>query len=255
MTTTIAVWNKSTRLSDADAALMTKACQYQMTYHVAPALGRKPWVVCFFNAGQTPPGSAVPIVILDNADQAGALGYHTEDDNGNPWGRVFVAPILDNGGKALIGALSVSAVLSHEVIETYADPNTNYWADCWDGTMTAYEMCDPVENDCYSVSVAPGLLSKKVAVSVSNFVTDEWFDPLAKHGISVLDYMGTTRGPLQMSPQGYVIKLNLKTGKVTSVFGSVRAEKLHHMKKPGPTPRSKQRANTENNQWRIRDAR
>lgn len=240
---TIAVINKSTLVNDTDGALMVKACLQQLHNDVAPLLGRDPWSVKYYAKGKVAPAAYFPIVLLDDPDQANALGYHTEDPDGKVWGRVFAKPVLSNGGSALRGSMSVSSVLSHEVIETFADPSVNYWVDRYDGTFVAYEMCDPVESDTYDIKVSPGLLKASVPVSVSNFVTDAWFDPQAAK-TAQLDFMHTTTAPLKLSRGGYVVILNVKTGKVTEVFGSHNAEALHKIKKPGfPAARTSKRSN------------
>lgn len=241
MTITIAVINKSTLLSDSDGALMVKACKWQMTYHASKELNRSAWNIVYVPKSGTQPAGAFPIVIMDDPDQADALGYHTEDPDGRIWGRVFVKPVLDNGGTALSGALSVSSVLSHEVLETFVDRSVNYWADRMDGkTMVALEVADPVENDSYNVTVTDASGSK-VQVAVSNFVTDAWFDPQA-NPTTKRDHMGTTPGPLQMSPGGYIVVLDYTSGKIDQVFGSKEAETLHNMKKPAhPASRTARR--------------
>lgn len=230
MTTTIAVLNKSTLLSDADASTMASACQFQVTHHLAPLSARGGWKVIFFGKGQVVPPVDFQIVIMDDPDQANALGYHTEDPDGKVWGRVFVKPVLDNGGSALKGALSVSAVLSHEVCETFCDKSVNMWVDRMDGTMVALEVCDPVENDSYTVTVTAPDGSHQV-VSVSNFVTYAWFDKQAPAG-SRFDFLHNVHAPLTMSPGGYMVVMDVHRAKVTEVFGSTHGEEEHKKKKP-----------------------
>lgn len=233
---TIAVVNRSNRVSDADGLLMTQACQLQLTKHAAPLLGRRTWSVKFYGKTATPPKSAFPIIIFDTPDQAGALGYHTTDDSGNPWGRVFASPVLDNGGTVLRGSLSVSAVLSHEVLETFVDFNVNLWADRFDGTEVAVEVCDPVEADAYDVLVG----TAQVPVAVSNFVLDEWFDAFQTTG--KFDYLGNVKAPLQMSAGGYIIVRDLSNGHISAVWGSKEAEAMHALRKPGhPAARTSKR--------------
>lgn len=232
MTTIIAVVNKSTLVSDADVKLMAAACDLQLTKHVAPLSNRGIWHVKPFTKDQTLPKGCVPIYILDTPDQAGVLGYHTEDGKGKVWGRVFAKPVLHHGGTALQGALSVSSVLSHEVCETFCDKSVNMWIDRMDGTLIALEVCDPVENDSYDVPVVDDA-GQTVQVSVSNFILYSWFDSFAPAGTR-FDYMHNVKTPLTMSPGGYLVVLDTATGKVTEVFGSHDAEKLHHQKKPHP---------------------
>ena len=99
----------------------------------------------------------------------GVLGFHTEDQGGKLWGVVAAKPELDNGAQVTTGDWSVSSVLSHEVLEMFVDPNCNLWANDGKGSAYSFEVCDPVEAPSYAVN----------GVSVSNFVTPSWFDPLA----------------------------------------------------------------------------
>ena len=228
----LAIVNASTLVSDSDVRLMTSAVKKQVYLHALPAYGMssKSVEIVFVPTGGTAPADAYPIVIMDDADQAGALGYHTEDPGGKVWGRVFARPVLSNGGFALAGSLSVSTVLSHEVLETIFDLNVNMWVDRYDNTFVAKEVSDPVENDEYPVDVQDHV-GVSVHVSVSNFVTLTWFDPQADAS-SKFDWMGTVKAPLTMSPGGYVVVLDTTNGQVTQVFGSDEAKKLHEIKKP-----------------------
>ena len=228
--TRFAVINQSTMMSDDDAKTAWYAVKNQLYWEAAPLLNRKFVDSVFVPKGAVAPADAFPIVILDNPDQAGALGYHTEDPGGKVWGRVFVQPVISNGGTMLSGSLSVSAVLSHEVLETFVDMNANRWADRLDGTMVALEVADPVENDAYEVGSLDAAGSH-VKVSVSNFVLDAWFDPMAAM-TERFDFMQRVKAPLTMSPNGYVVVLDTKTGTTSQVFGSEEAEWFHMMKKP-----------------------
>src|SRR5438445_751400 len=129
-----------------------------------------------FRSGPTPSTAAMGCAgssLADDAEQAGALGYHAETPDGRPYGRVFVGPVLDHGGGWLEGQLSVSTVVSHECCELFCDPNVNLWADDAQGRAYAVEACDPVEADSYEVSVEGRV------VAVSNFVHPAWFDARA----------------------------------------------------------------------------
>lgn len=234
------VVNRSSLVSDADLTVMVKACQIQLSQHAAPLLGRRTWRLKQLKADGVVPAGEMQIVVLDDADQAGALGYHTQDPQGNPWGRVFARPVLSHGGTLMQGALSVSAVLSHEVLETFMDQSVNLWADMFDGqNEVAYEVCDPVQSDTYSVDVTTkdGVTH---SVSVSNFVTEHWFDATAT-GVQ-LDYLNKTPGPLKLSSGGYMVTYNYATGKVNEIFGSKEAEELHSkIKPPFPAARTARR--------------
>ena len=140
------------------------------------------------------PAGADLLVILDNADQAGDLGYHDETPDGKPYARAFVTPILDQGGKPLRTDMSVSACVSHEVCEWFGDPYVNLWADDGGRKEYAVELCDPVENDSYEID----------HVAVSNFVTKRYFDHLAPKG-SRFDYLKKLKKPYSMTPGGYLL--------------------------------------------------
>lgn len=231
---TINIIDKSTLLNDADFQLMVEACRIQLEQHVAPMWLRGAWKIVV----NQPESVGYPIVIMDDPDHAGALGYHTESPDGNVWGRVFVKPVLNGKGTMLHGSLSVSAVLSHEVIEAYCDPNVNLWTDMGNGKMVCYEACDPVENDSYEVTTKGG--SK---VSVSNFVLPAWFDPQSEPNAK-FDWMAVLARPFAMSKGGYMVVMDLKTGKVGNVFGSMESEEQHGVRQdPHPAARSVRKKN------------
>lgn len=207
----IAVVNQSKRLTNAEVAIMTEACNVQVYRHAAPAWGKLPMHVGFYLAETMVPKDADPIVIFDSPDEADALGYHSETPDGKVYGKVFVDPVLDNRGAVMKGGLSVSAVLSHEVLEQFVDPDCNLWADGGDGKLYAIEVADPVEADAYTITVA----GKKVAVS--NFVFPEWFDKENRPGAR-FDYMKVLKKPFTMSKGGYMIVM--RAGKEESVFAA-----------------------------------
>lgn len=205
----ITVVNRSTSVSNADVQKMVRACAYQLKNHAAPAWGKTPIPVVYSVTEATaPPGSWV-IGVFDTSDQAGALGYHDVTSGDVVYGRVFARPVLDHGGDALTKELSVASVLSHEVLETFVDPFCNLYAD-WDGIRAvALEVGDPVEADSYAVPV------DGVKVTVSNFVTQRWFDPRATTG--PFDHMGNCKEPFAMTRGGYLIVM--KEGGINQVFG------------------------------------
>jgi hypothetical protein len=213
--TNLYVVNHSTSVSNGDVQLMTRACAHQLRYDAAPIFGLAPIPVTYISAKNlhsvAAPGSWV-ISILDDSDQADALGWHTEEQGDLIYGRVFAKPVLDNGGDALTNALSVASVLSHEVLETFADPRCNLWADDGRGVLTAYEICDPVESDSYPLSVS----GAPVPISMSNFATPSWCDPNAAKG-GKFDFMGNVSEPFEMTRGGYVIEM--VNGQVSQQFG------------------------------------
>lgn len=217
----IAVQNLSTLVADRDAYDMTILVAEQVRRHVAPAWGIQPPRVEYVPV--TPSALAVPappkfdavIGILDDADQAGDLGWHTEGPGADVYGRVFARPVLGNGGNALTRPLSVCSVLSHEVIETALDSACNGWAQRADGTLVARELCDPVESDSYTVAIS-STMGVQVTGTVSDFVLPAWFDPGAATGAQV-DQMGLLASPFGVRPDGYVIVMS--GGTVTEQWG------------------------------------
>lgn len=231
-----AVINDSTVCTDAQVQEMYTAVRNQLWSHVAPAWNRQFMDSVFVAKGGTVPSDCYPIYVLDNADVAGALGYHTEDPGGSVYGRVFAETVLAASGSVLQTSLSVSACLSHEVIEFFIDKHCDLWAH-YDAThLVAYEAGDPVEDGSYNVM---GLTQE---VAVSNFVLDAWFDGQQTTGVQ-WDWMKQCTGPLTMTPGGYVVLLDCTTNQTSQQFGSRDAETLHNLiKPPHPASRSTRRS-------------
>lgn len=220
-----AVVNESTRVTDADVILMVEAVQMQMTANIAPAWGRVPANLVFFPKGAVLPANAQPCLILDTPDAPNALGYHDEDAHGKVYSKIFVSPVLDNGGVPLAGAttsvVSVASVLSHEVAEQFCDPTCNGWIDgtihvhSKSYTSVALEVADPVENDGYTVITANG-----THVTVSDFVFPAWFDGKAPKGTR-FNQLNSLKAPFTMTSGGYLI-VRTKPGTTSQVFGESR---------------------------------
>jgi hypothetical protein len=209
------VFNGSTLIHDEDVRAMVRACNIQIRDHVAPAWGIDRVVVTFHSGtGLSSIQEAVPagswvIGVLDNPDQAGVLGWHSQDDQDRIYGEVFAQPSLEDGqSTATQGPYAVSATLSHEIIETFGDPLCTAWSDSGRGYLVATELCDPVEADGYPID----------GVQVSNFVKPAWFDVLAPAGTSY-DYLGKCKGPLSMTKGGYWVQM--KDATETQKFGDV----------------------------------
>jgi hypothetical protein len=213
MSMIIAVQNLSTLVTDEQAYDMAMIADYQLRHHMAAAWGIQPPLLAYRQEG-APQKFGALIGILDDADQAGILGWHTEGPDASVYGRVFARPVLDNGGTVMSGRLSVCSVLSHEVLETAGDAACNGWSQRGDGLLVARELCDPVEGDTYPVTITSrggtGLTG-----TVSNFVFPAWFDPDAKG--APYDWMNTLSAPFQVRPDGYVIVMS--AGTVTEQWG------------------------------------
>jgi hypothetical protein len=208
---------------------MTQAVATQVRLDAAPLWDRSPAAVIFYTNASDVPATAHGIAIVDTIqDQPqGVLGFHTEDPGGKLWGVVAAKPELDNGGQVLTGDWSVSSVLSHEVLEMFVDPNCNLWADDGKGSAYSFEVCDPVEAPSYAVS----------NVSVSNFVTPAWFDPLAP-ATAQFDKLGHLSAAFSILTGGYVVYES--AGQAQQKFGDAFPDWRKQMK-TGPLARTRQR--------------
>lgn len=146
------------------------------------------------------------LVYFDDADAAGALGYHDLTKDGQPVAKIFVKTTLAD-------RQLVSVTAAHELFEMVIDPIANLWAQAKDGTEYAYEMCDPVEEDTFVVDGIP----------MSNFVHPAWFEPFDHPSGTKFDHLGLLTKPFSMTKGGYMIIK--KNGKVSEVFGSKAKER------------------------------
>lgn len=221
----IAVINESKLVNNTDVATMCAAIQIQLDLHVLPAWNMKAATIKFYADAKTVPGYAWVVSMLDNSTQAGALGYHSLD-NDKVDAFIFAQPVLSNGGTTLVfnpanpSQYTVSATLSHEVCEMVGDRYAGGFSvgpQISQGNLYCQELCDPVENDSYGISV------NKTTVSVSNFVFPSWFNPEATAKLNApFDYLNKLTAPFTMDAGGYMIIASLTNeGQVTAkhVFG------------------------------------
>lgn len=188
----IAVINESTVLTDAEVQAALPALNHQVRYHFGPSWNQY-GVLRFYTKGAAIPSSYAQMAILDNSDQAGALGYHDKTAAGKPVGKVFAATDAKYG-------LSWTVTLSHEVLEMLADPKIQRGEQVGSGDFYALEVGDPVEadSDGYSITV-----TGYAPVLVSNFITENWFDDSGSNR-GPYDYRRLLTAPLQVRSGGYV---------------------------------------------------
>jgi len=190
----IALINHSTHrgINAAWLAKVASVLEDQTFQHFAPFWQSQGVRVTPAPNAQGLPADTVPMVILDDADQADALGYHSITPEGHVYGRAFVKPILSNGGTLHTGANSLSCTLSHEVLETIGDPYANFWADMPSGLEDAIELCDRVEADSYEID----------HIAVSNFLGPRAF----RDGPGPYDWLRLMTSPWEIRPGGYAIR-------------------------------------------------
>lgn len=198
----IACINKATVDLGVPFDKLTATLQKCFDEHFLPVWG---YPVKLYNT-DAPKPSDWQFVYLNDADTAGALGYHELTHDGQPISKVFVQTTL-----AVNELVSVTAC--HELFEMVIDPLANLWAEAPDGTEYAYEMSDPVEQDTFLVD----------GIEMSNFVHPSWFEPFKHPPGTKFDHLGLLKKPFSMTKGGYVIVK--KKGKVTQEYGSKAKEK------------------------------
>ena len=241
----IAFVNKSTLLTNDEVNLMAAFCQVGIEdwAHAYEALVP----VVNFVAGAIP-ADAEPLYFFDNADAAGALGYHDLTPQGLPYAKVFVKLVLGDGGFKFIGPdptdLTVETVLSvadHETKEMAGDPDVNVWCD---GSIvdpksgkkyasTCFEMADAVQGNAYLAMLPNGQKGL-----LSDFLWPAWFNPKARKG-SKFNHTGTLKKPFTVDKGGYAIVRNSLRGSA-QIFGEEPAKMKYAWRvKATPHPASR----------------
>ncbi len=192
----IAVINVSTVVADLDLKRMVDAVQVQIGRDWTPVWGI-PAQLNLLSHGQQPPANYWWLGIFDNADQAGALGYHDLTTTGLPIGKVFAKTTLDAGDL-------VSVTLSHEALEMLGDPDVNLIVQKGSRGY-AYEVCDAVEDDSLGYDID--------GVRVSDFVYPQYFETFWKRGATKFDHLGHLKAHLPaLTHGGYMAYLDFMTG-------------------------------------------
>jgi len=172
-----------------DCAFWVEAVRTQLQQHAAPAWGLPAPGVFLYDENQfTPSSEGAVIAIVDDDGDDTAAGFHSIVGN-VPFG------LVDLGQSD-----APSVVLSHEALELWANASLDRWAPGPSGLDYAMELCDPVQEDGYSVAVE--LFGDRRMVEVSNFVMPGWFG---------LDGRTAWRGDLArfvIAPGGYAITRN-----------------------------------------------
>jgi len=190
----IAIANRSTVMTDAEVAKITAALQIQVTRDFYPAWGITATLKFVGQKDVIPPGAWV-LAVLDNSDQADALGYHDVTAAGLPLGKAFAKSDIDAG-------LQPPVTISHELLEMLADPEINA-CSLVGRRLYANEACDPCEADEFGYLID--------GVLVSDFVTPAWFRPTA-HPAGPYDFRKLIKKPLGLLKGGYCQYLDIGPG-------------------------------------------
>jgi hypothetical protein len=196
----ISVINESTVLTDAEVVPVIAALQKQVTNDFRPVWGTDAELTIVPKGAQPPAGSWW-LVLLDDSDQANALGYHDLTTEGLPIGKVFAASDLKAG-------TSWTVTVSHELLEMLGDPNINLAVFAQNsgtgGILYAYEVCDSCEDDSVGYEIENILLS--------DFVYPSWFESFRTEGSTQFDRMNRIKKPFQLLVGGYIGTFNVTAG-------------------------------------------
>jgi hypothetical protein len=182
----IAITNQSTVVSDNDVQRLLPALQKQVSSDFF-AYWNQDGALTWLPKDNPLTAGWWQIVVLDDPDEAGALGYHELSSVGTPLGKVFAKLDINSGS-------SWTCTLSHELLEMLADPDINLCAQADDGKIYSYEVGDPVEADILGYEIDGVLLS--------DFVTPKWFSP-SVFGDRV-DFKRRISKPFEIAPDGYI---------------------------------------------------
>ena len=189
----IAVTNVSTCLTDEQVEAVLPALQRQVSQDF-DAYWNLDCALQFLPKSGTLAAGWWQMVVMDDPDQAGALGYHEVSSQGTPLGKVFAGLDLKMGA-------SWTVTLSHELLEMLADPWINWCAQSPEGKIYALEVCDAVEAD--------GLGYEIDGVLLSDFVTPGWFEPTEADR---MDFKQRVSQRLELGAGVYISVLDAKKG-------------------------------------------
>jgi hypothetical protein len=232
----ISIINASTVVTDEDAATVVAALKIQVSrdFFLAWGIDAK---LTFVPKGGTPAVGDWQVVVLDNSDQADALGYHDITTEGLPIGKIFAKSDIDAG-------MSWSVTASHEILEMIGDPDINLTALVQDasggGRLYSYETCDACEDDSLGYKIGD--------VLVSDFVFPSWFESFWAPGATQFDQQSKVTAPFQLLPGGYIGYMDIN---ITNGWQQLTADKsaMTLRKSRPPIGSRRNRRSVPRNQW------
>jgi hypothetical protein len=197
----VTVINSSTVLTDDQVQAVVPAIQTQVRRDFLPVWGIDADVI-FVPQGAAPAANAWWLTILDDSDQADALGYHETTNSGLPLSKVFAKTAIQDG-------VQWTVTTSHELLEMLVDPEINLSVFIqptdFTGTLYSYEVCDSCEADQFGYDIN-GIL-------VSDFVYPAWFEASRLPGSAQFDFAKQLQSPLpQLLPGGYIGAFDVGSG-------------------------------------------
>lgn len=230
----VAVINECSVLTDAQIKPVVDALQVQVTRDFAPVYGIDAQLT-FVPKGQTPPSGSWWLVIGDDSDAVGALGYHDLTNEGLPIGKVFAKTDLKYGANWTI-------TTSHELLEMLADPwiNLTVFNQTTNtaGKLFSWEVCDTCEADQYGYQIN--------GITVSDFAYPGWWGIPGYTG--KLDHMGHVKNVLEILPGGYIGEFDVSGG---SGWKQVQSQQILHAHRNNFKHGSRRdRRNRDRNTWK-----
>jgi hypothetical protein len=186
-------------LSFSDLSTVSAAVSKQVSRDFGPIWGVNATVDAFATLDDVPPGYW-PVTIKADIGDPTAAGFHT-DKNGNPFALVQFSA-------------SWSLTASHETLEMLADPFGNRVissispADNKTRVEILVEVCDPSEGAPFSYTID--------GVTVSDFYTPRYFDPVTAPGVRY-GFTNALTKPRQVLKDGYISFHDLTTDHWTQV--------------------------------------
>ena len=188
----IALVSDTSNVSFSDITAVAAALQKQATRDFGP-IWNIDGTVNGFDTLEAVPVDYWPVIIMDNINEPGAAGYHT-DNNGQPFSLVQADDTWP-------------LTASHETLEMLADPFGSRTiagsappqapAPISNLRRVTYlvEVCDPCEDKQFAYTVNGQLLS--------DFITPHYYDPNGTTGV-LCSFRGQVKSPHTVLENGYV---------------------------------------------------
>jgi hypothetical protein len=199
----VAVLNQSAAVSDDEVRKVVAALQKQLDRDFAPAWGIDAELTFVAKGDEPEPGSWW-LVIEDEGQYPGVLGYHNVTPEGLPQVRISVTA-------ARQGFLAWTMAASHDLMEMLVDPQVNLTvlelgSSGTHGRLYMREVCDPVSNVQMAYEID--------GVVVSNFVYPAWFEAFRKPGSAQFDHCNRLTESFQCAPGCYMSVFDVQGGGV-----------------------------------------
>lgn len=189
----IAIINQSSLVSDDQIVLMTRAVQSQVSLHLLPAFNLKTTTLKFFSDITKIPGHAWVICFANDNANDSQLQKDFQNNNDLVNSFIYCQTLIDNNE-------SISATLSREVCEMITNRFSNIWMTgpmTLSGSEYAYNICEPVAKDEYTITV------DGIGIKVANFVFPSFFNMnAAKPENMPFDYLKLLSAPFTTTDGG-----------------------------------------------------